>query len=96
MEGKNRNKHQKNYQFLKDKQPQGWGNIKAVSQYAGVSERTLETWLKEGLKFVRLPSGYRLIKLVWIDEFLESYLQEPGSNSVDQITEKIFKEMGLN
>ena len=75
--------------------PSGWGNIKAVSQYAGVSERTLEEWLKEGLKFVRLPSGYRLIRFAWVDDFLEQYIQVSGPNPVDGITGEIFKEMGI-
>jgi hypothetical protein len=74
---------------------QGWGNIKAASRYAGVCERTFEDWLKEGLKFVRLPSGHRLIRFEWIDRFLEQYVQEPESNLVDQITDKIFKDMRI-
>lgn len=74
---------------------QEWGNIKTASQYAGVCERTLEDWLKEGLKFVRLPSGHRLIRFEWIDLFLEQYIQEPGSNPVDQITQEIFNEMKI-
>lgn len=69
----------------------GWCKIKIAAAYAGVSERTLEDWLKNGLKFVRLPTGTRLIKYDWIDEYLESYAD--SKNHVDEMVEEIMTEM---
>jgi predicted site-specific integrase-resolvase len=51
----------------------GWAKIKSAAEYAGIKERTMRDWIKEGLKHSRLPSGTILIKYDWIDEFLESY-----------------------
>ena len=65
----------------------GWAKIKIAAAYAGVSDRTLEDWFKQGLKFVRLPSGTRLIKYEWIDEFLEKFLE--SENQVDKVVDEI-------
>jgi predicted site-specific integrase-resolvase len=70
---------------------EGWGKVKNIARYAGVSERTLEAWLKQGLKYTRLPSGLRLIKYQWIDEFLEGFAN--SSNQVDQIVNEVFSKM---
>ena len=51
----------------------GWSKIKAAAKYAGVSERTLRSWLKAGLKHSRLPSGTILIKYSSIDKYLEGF-----------------------
>jgi len=69
----------------------GWGKIKSVSKYAGISERTLRTWLKEGLKFSRLKSGTILIKYSWIDEFISSF--EFQNNQVEKIVNEIKKTL---
>lgn len=61
----------------------GWARINRAAEYAGVKERTLRSWLKEGLKHSRLPSGTVLIKLAWIDEFLERF--QETENRVDSI-----------
>lgn len=65
----------------------GWCKIKKAAGYADVSDRTLEDWLKQGLKFVRLPTGTRLIKYQWIDEFLEGFAN--SENHVDKMVEEI-------
>jgi excisionase family DNA binding protein len=65
----------------------GWGKVKEVAAYAGVSERTVEEWLKQGLKCSRLPTGLRLIKYQWIDEFLEKFAN--SANRVDQIVDDV-------
>ena len=51
----------------------GWANVKNAFKYADVSEKTFRSWLNEGLKHSRLPSGMIRIKYTDIDEFLEQY-----------------------
>lgn len=65
----------------------GWCKIKRAADYAGVSERTFENWLKQGLKYIRMPSGLRLIKYSSIDEFLETYTD--SENHVDTVVDEI-------
>lgn len=65
--------------------------IKAAASYAGVSQRTMRTRLKEGLKQSRLPSGMILIKYQWIDEYLESF--QVSGNRVDEIVDEIMSKM---
>ena len=68
----------------------GWGKIKKIAAYAGVSDRTVEDWLKQGLQYIQMPSGLRLIKYQWVDEFLENFGNP--QHKVDQIVnEVIFK-----
>ena len=69
----------------------GWAKIKQASEYAGVSPRTMRDWLKQGLPHSRLPTGTILIKLTWIDEWLESF--SVGENQVDRIVEEIFQDI---
>lgn len=69
----------------------GYCKFKKAAEYAGVSERTLEDWIKQGLKVSRLPTGHRLIKYQWIDEFLERYAD--SNDHDDKIVEKILSEM---
>ena len=67
---------------------EGWAKIKPAAQYAGISERTLRQWLKEGLRHTRLKTGTVLIKYTWVDEFLEQF--EVGSESeVERIVNSI-------
>ncbi|MBI4765094.1 MAG: hypothetical protein HY787_10870 [Deltaproteobacteria bacterium] len=67
----------------------GWVKVKEAAKYAGVSPRTLEDWLKQGLKYTQMPTGLRLLKPEWIDQFLERFLVTPSSNHVDQIVDEI-------
>ncbi len=69
----------------------GWGKVKAAASYSGVSERTVEDWLKNGLKCSRLPSGLRLIKFQWVDEFLEGFAG--AENKVEQIVGEVLLKM---
>ena len=69
----------------------GWCRIKIAAEYAGVSVRTLEDWIRQGLKVSRLPTGHRLIKYEWIDEFLERYIV--NRNHVDKMVEEIMSQM---
>ena len=67
---------------------EGWGKIKPAARYAGVSERTLRVWLKEGLRHVRLPSGTVLIKYDWLDQFLQPF-EDATSKEVGRIVDSI-------
>ncbi len=78
----------------------GWVKVKDAAKYAGVSERTLEEWLKQGLKFVKIPSGLRLIKPEWIDQFLEQYVQGvqapvQGTKTIKEIMKETARELGI-
>ena len=67
----------------------GWAKIKGASKYAGISERTMRTWLKEGLKFSRLPTGTILIKYTSIDQYLEQFTTQ--DNKVDLIVNETLR-----
>jgi excisionase family DNA binding protein len=69
----------------------GWGKIKEAASYAGVSPRTVEDWLKQGLKCSHLPSGLRLIKFQWVDEFLERFAD--SLNRADQIVDEVLRKI---
>jgi len=69
----------------------GWAKIKSAAAYAGIKERTMRDWLKEGLKHSRLPSGTILIKYDWIDDFLESFTAK--DSHVDKIVNETMKEL---
>lgn len=69
----------------------GWAKIKEAAKHAGVSKRTIEDWIKQGLKVSRLPTGLRLIKYEWIDEYLEKYVD--SSSLVDEVVGEIMAQM---
>ena len=71
----------------------GWVKVKEAAKYAGVSERTFEDWLRQGLKYSQIPTGLRLIKTEWIDQYLEKYIAKPDSNPVDQIVDDILRKI---
>ena len=69
----------------------GWCKVKNAAVYAGVSDRTIENWLKLGLRVSRLPTGTRLIKYQWIDEFLEGFVD--SHSHVDEIVNEIMNDI---
>jgi excisionase family DNA binding protein len=69
----------------------GWGKIKAIAEYAGVSERTIEKWLKHGLKCTRMPSGLRLIKYEWVDDYLGQFAD--SIHRAEKIADEIFSSL---
>jgi excisionase family DNA binding protein len=69
----------------------GWAKIKDAASYAGISKRTVEDWLKQGLKCSRLPTGLRLIKYEWVDEFLEKFGNP--QNKIDQIINEVMAKV---
>ena len=80
-----------NFRAMMVKSVEGWGKIKSAAVYAGVSERTVENWLKQGLKCVYLPSGLRLIKFQWVDDFLQGF--DTPSNQVDRIVDEVMTKI---
>jgi hypothetical protein len=72
--------------------PDGWAKIKGAAKYSGVSERTFRNFLKEGLKYSRLPSGTIVVQYGAIDRFLRGY--EVIENEVDELADMVCKEIG--
>ncbi len=66
---------------------EGWYKPKQAAEYAGMKERTGRTWIKNGLRHVRLPSGTILIKREWIDQYLMGY--EHKGNEIDDIVDEV-------
>ena len=73
----------------------GWGKVRAAAAYAGVSERTLEDWLKGGLRYAQLPSGLRLIKFEWVDEFLQTFAKtsQEVKKNLDKVADEIISHL---
>lgn len=69
----------------------GWAKIKQAAPYGGVKERTFRKWLREGLKYSRLPSGTILVKYSEIDKFLESY--EVRDNEINKIVDEVCNDL---
>ena len=51
---------------------EGWARVKKAAKYADVSERTMRSWMKDGLRYSRLSSGMIRIRYSAIDDFLEA------------------------
>ena len=67
----------------------GWLKVKEAAVYCDMPERTIRSWLKDGLRHSRLRSGTILIKVSWIDEFLERF--EAQENQVDLIVDEVVR-----
>jgi len=64
----------------------GWCKPSQGAKHAGVSVDTFSEWFKDGLRFIRLSSGHRLTKYVWIDEYLEQYeVQDEAKQIADDL-----------
>ncbi len=68
----------------------GWMKIKAAACYSGVSERTLRDWLKQNLRYSRLPTGTILIKGQWIDEYIEQFSSQ--DNQIEKIVNSVMRD----
>ncbi len=68
----------------------GWCKVKTGAEYGAVKEKTFRSWLKEGLKHSRLPSGRILIKYADIDEFLERF--EISESAIDAAVDAILRD----
>lgn len=60
-----------------------WMTIQEAVSYARVSQRTLQDWLKSGLKHARIGRKIVLINTHWIDQDIESFTSD--STRVDAI-----------
>ena len=69
---------------------QGWLKIKKAAEYSDISERTMRDWLKDGLKHSRLPTGTVLIKIAWLDDYLESFAGK--EDQVDKIVNETLRD----
>ena len=69
----------------------GWAKVKKASKYAGVSERTLRDWLKNGLRHSRVSAGMILISYAAIDEYLVGF--EVSKNQVDDIVDEVMQQL---
>lgn len=65
----------------------GWAKVKPAAKYAGIGERTLRDWLKQGLKHSRLSTGTILISYCAIDDFLERFTVD--DDQVDRIVDEV-------
>ena len=70
--------------------PRGFAKVKTAAKYANISERTLRTWLKEGLPHFR-PGGTILIAYRDIDEWLKQFRVD--HSKLDAIVDEITKEL---
>jgi len=71
---------------------QTWFRPKEAAKYAGISERLLRYWLKQGLRYSRV-GGVTLIKSEWLDEFIESHAATPSWDAeIDKIVAAVSKE----
>ena len=72
----------------------GWLKPKAAAEYCDIGERTLRTWLKEDSLRSAKIRGTTLIKVQWLDEFIEHH-ELSQDNKVDQIVSDVCKEFGV-
>jgi excisionase family DNA binding protein len=70
----------------------GYAKVRTAAKYADISERTLRTWLKEGLPHLRLHTGTILIAYRDVDSWLEQFRVD--GSEVDAIVDEVMK--GLN
>jgi len=63
-----------------------WGKVKTIAERSDVSPRTVRTWLKDGLPYVKVR-GIVLIKFEQLDSFLESY--SVSDNQIDRIVDEV-------
>lgn len=68
---------------------EGWAKIKMAAKHAGIGERTLRNWLRQGLRHSQLPTGTILIRYGDIDDFLERFAI--NGNQTDQIVDEVMK-----
>ena len=73
----------------------GWLKPKAAAKYCGVGERTLRTWIKdEGLRS-SIIRGTILIKVGWIDEFIQQH-ETSEEKQVDRIVDSVCRDLSLS
>jgi len=71
--------------------PSGYAKVKKAAKYAGVSERTLRNWLKDGLPHFRLSTGTILIAYRDIDNWLERFRVD--DSRVHSLADEIMQDL---
>ena len=72
----------------------GWVKVSGASKYVQSEKRTIYSWMKDGLKYSRLPSGRVLIKLSDIDAYLEQFaITEAEGSKLDKIVTAVLREV---
>ena len=69
----------------------GYGKIPDAAAYAGISPRTLRSWLKMGLLYSKMPTGAILIKFKNIDDFIDKF--KVDQNEVDELVNQVMREL---
>jgi len=69
----------------------GYGKVKKVARYAGVSPRTFRDWLKNGLPHFKLSTGTILVAYRDIDNWLERFRVD--DSRVDCIVDEIMQDL---
>jgi hypothetical protein len=67
-----------------------WLTIKGAAEWAAVSERTIHSWMTEGMRYRRRSTGMVRIKPEWVDEFIEQW---EGQYDLDQQVNQVWEEM---
>ena len=70
----------------------GFAKVKGAARFAGISERTMRTWIKQGLKHYRLPSGTILIAYGDVDDFINKFAVT--EYQADQVVNAVLNELG--
>lgn len=71
---------------------EGWASVKKAAKYADVSERTIRSWMKDRLRYSRLPSGMIRIRYCAIDDFLEAHHVDERK-IIDAIVDGVIKSL---
>ena len=73
----------------------GWTKIKGAKEYAGIKDdRTLRLWMRQDLRYARLPSGTLLFSYQWLDEFLMSFeVTDTKAEKIDKIVKEVMEEL---
>jgi hypothetical protein len=64
----------------------GWAKVPDAARYAGVGVRTFRKWMKDGLRYSKAPTGTYLIKIEWINDFLEGFVVD-GRENLNQLVD---------
>ena len=68
-----------------------WLKPKKAAIYAGISERTFRSWLKQGLVYSRMPSGMMLVHRNDIDDFIRRY--QTSEDEVEKMVDSFLKDL---
>lgn len=68
----------------------GWRKVPNAADYVDLSSRIMRDLIKKGeIRYAKLPSGTILIKMEWLDQYLES--REVRQSAMDHIIEDVMK-----